>query len=53
MMPEIDGFEFAESVRRVNKHIPILFMSATWLIWWKMEEISREQEMVYTQRKCL
>ena len=37
MMPEIDGFEFAESVRRVNKHIPILFMSATWLIWRKME----------------
>lgn len=28
MMPEIDGFEFAESVRRVNKHIPLLFMSA-------------------------
>lgn len=28
MMPEVDGFEFAESVRRVNKHIPILFMSA-------------------------
>lgn len=28
MMPEIDGFAFAESVRRVNKHIPILFMSA-------------------------
>ena len=28
MMPEIDGFEFAESVRRVNKRIPILFMSA-------------------------
>ena len=28
MMPEIDGFEFAESVRQVNKHIPILFMSA-------------------------
>ncbi len=28
MMPEIDGFEFAESVRKVNKHIPILFMSA-------------------------
>ena len=28
MMPDIDGFEFAESVRRVNKHIPILFMSA-------------------------
>ena len=28
MMPETDGFEFAESVRQVNKHIPILFMSA-------------------------
>lgn len=28
MMPGIDGFEFAESVRRVNKQIPILFMSA-------------------------
>lgn len=28
MMPEIDGFEFAETIRRVNKHIPILFMSA-------------------------
>ena len=28
MMPEIDGFEFAEAVRRTNKHIPILFMSA-------------------------
>ena len=28
MMPEIDGFEFAESVRAVNKTIPILFMSA-------------------------
>ena len=28
MMPGIDGFQFAESVRRVNKHIPILFMSA-------------------------
>ena len=28
MMPDIDGFEFAENVRRVNKHIPILFMSA-------------------------
>lgn len=28
MMPEIDGFEFAESVRRINKQIPILFMSA-------------------------
>lgn len=28
MMPGIDGFEFAENVRKVNKHIPILFMSA-------------------------
>ena len=28
MMPEIDGFEFAETVRNVNQHIPILFMSA-------------------------
>lgn len=28
MMPDIDGFEFAENVRRVNRTIPILFMSA-------------------------
>ena len=28
MMPEIDGFEFAQTVRQINKHIPILFMSA-------------------------
>ena len=28
MMPGTDGFEFAETVRRVNPHIPILFMSA-------------------------
>ncbi len=28
MMPEIDGFEFAENVRQINRHIPILFMSA-------------------------
>lgn len=28
MLPGIDGFEFAENVRRVNKRIPILFMSA-------------------------
>lgn len=28
MMPQADGFEFAENIRRVNKHIPILFMSA-------------------------
>ena len=28
MMPEIDGFEFAETVRSLNKDIPILFMTA-------------------------
>lgn len=28
MMPDVDGFEFAENVRKVNQHIPILFMSA-------------------------
>lgn len=28
MMPKVDGFEFADTVRRVNKRIPILFMSA-------------------------
>lgn len=28
MMPEIDGFEFAKSVRRLDKEIPILFMTA-------------------------
>lgn len=28
MMPEIDGFEFAETVRSLNQEIPILFMSA-------------------------
>ena len=28
MMPEIDGFEFARTVREVNQTIPILFMSA-------------------------
>lgn len=28
MMPGVDGFAFAQSVRRVNKTIPILFMSA-------------------------
>ncbi len=28
MLPDIDGFEFAETVRKVNRHIPILFMSA-------------------------
>ena len=28
MMPEVDGFAFAETVRQVNRTIPILFMSA-------------------------
>jgi DNA-binding response OmpR family regulator len=28
MMPEIDGFEFTETVRGINKTIPILFMTA-------------------------
>lgn len=28
MMPQVDGFEFAENIRKVNKYIPILFMSA-------------------------
>lgn len=28
MMPEINGFEFAKTVREVNQTIPILFMSA-------------------------
>ena len=28
MMPEIDGFEFAQTVRQVNRTIPILFISA-------------------------
>lgn len=28
MMPEIDGFEFAETIRSLNKTIPILFMTA-------------------------
>ena len=28
MMPKIDGFEFAETVRQINSNIPILFMSA-------------------------
>lgn len=27
MMPETDGFEFAENIRAVNKEIPILFMT--------------------------
>ncbi len=28
MMPKIDGFELAQSVRAVNKNIPIIFMTA-------------------------
>lgn len=28
MMPKIDGFEFAETVRSLNQEIPILFMTA-------------------------
>jgi len=28
MMPEIDGFEFAKTVREINKTVPILFMTA-------------------------
>ena len=28
MMPDIDGFEFAKTVRRLNEDIPILFMTA-------------------------
>lgn len=28
MMPDIDGYEFAETVRNINKTIPILFMTA-------------------------
>ena len=28
MMPEIDGFEFAKTVRELNNEIPILFMTA-------------------------
>ena len=28
MMPEIDGFEFAKTVRELDEEIPILFMTA-------------------------
>ncbi|MBR2875708.1 MAG: response regulator transcription factor [Clostridia bacterium] len=28
MMPKIDGFEFLENVRKINKNIPVLFMTA-------------------------
>lgn len=28
MMPDVDGFEFAQTIRQLNQHIPILFVSA-------------------------
>lgn len=28
MMPDVDGFEFAKTVRELNEDIPILFMTA-------------------------
>ena len=28
MMPEVDGFEFAKTVREIDQEIPILFMTA-------------------------
>lgn len=28
MMPEVDGFEFAETIRKLNDNIPIIFMTA-------------------------
>ena len=28
MMPDVDGFEFAKTVRTLNQEIPILFMTA-------------------------
>lgn len=28
MMPQIDGFEFAETVRKINQTVPIIFMTA-------------------------
>ena len=28
MMPEIDGYEFAESIRRIDKNVPLLSISA-------------------------
>lgn len=37
MMPGIDGFEFADTVRSVNEKIPILFISA-------LEELSAKQK---------
>ena len=32
MMPDIDGFEFAETVREVNSEIPILFMTDDYMV---------------------
>ena len=32
MMPEVDGFEFAENIRKVNKYIPILFMQRGFML---------------------
>ncbi|OXT09457.1 DNA-binding response regulator [Thermoanaerobacterium thermosaccharolyticum] len=37
MMPEIDGYEFAKTVRELNKVIPILFISA-------LDDISSKQK---------
>lgn len=28
MMPEMDGYEFAEAVRKINQNVPIMFMTA-------------------------
>ena len=28
MMPQLDGFTFAKMIRQMNKHIPILFLTA-------------------------
>ena len=33
MMPQMDGFEFARSVRQVNKHIPIRSTAPRCSIW--------------------
>lgn len=37
MMPQIDGFEFAQTVRETNKDIPILFMTARDDFWAKQK----------------
>lgn len=36
MMPDIDGFEFAETLRKLNENIPIIFMTA-------LDDISSKQ----------